>query len=70
MRTKCGEPCEKYSRVCGYFRPVNNWNRGKKNEFADRKVYGWPPPTHKAPADNPPMPCGTPADRGEGKKND
>lgn len=44
MRTKCGEPCEKYSRVCGYFRPVNNWNRGKKEEFRERKLYNWPGP--------------------------
>ena len=23
-------------RVCGYFRPVSNWNKGKKEEFKDR----------------------------------
>ena len=28
--------CEVYSRVCGYFRPVNGWNIGKKQEFQDR----------------------------------
>lgn len=32
-------PCEVYSRVVGYFRPVNNWNDGKKTEYDDRKVY-------------------------------
>ena len=33
-------PCEIYSRVCGYFRPVfQNWNEGKKAEFKDRKPY-------------------------------
>lgn len=29
---------EIYSRVVGYFRPVQNWNIGKKQEFKDRKV--------------------------------
>ena len=36
---KCGEKCEVYSRVTGYFRPVSNWNKGKKEEFKDRKMY-------------------------------
>ena len=36
---KCNEKCEVYSRVTGYFRPVANWNRGKQEEFKDRKVY-------------------------------
>ena len=35
----CGERCEIWSRVCGYFRPVSSWNRGKKQEFADRKTF-------------------------------
>jgi hypothetical protein len=29
----CGKPTEVYSRVCGYHRPVNNWNKGKQEEF-------------------------------------
>ncbi len=36
---KCKEKCEVYSRVCGYFRPVANWNKGKREEFKDRKVF-------------------------------
>lgn len=36
---KCGKSCEVYSRVVGYFRPVANWNRGKKEEFRDRKTF-------------------------------
>ena len=36
---KCGEKCEVYSRVTGYFRPVSNWNKGKKEEFKDRKTF-------------------------------
>ena len=33
-----GTPCEVYSRVVGYLRPVQNWNKGKKEEFKMRKV--------------------------------
>ena len=32
-------PVEVYSRVVGYFRPVNQWNKGKQEEFSERKVY-------------------------------
>lgn len=32
-------PCEIYSRVVGFFRPVQNWNIGKRAEYADRKNY-------------------------------
>ncbi|HAF07542.1 MAG: Uncharacterized protein XD76_0263 [candidate division TA06 bacterium 32_111] len=32
-------PTEIYSRVVGYFRPVNNWNEGKREEFKDRKEF-------------------------------
>lgn len=35
----CGQPTECYSRCCGYFRPVKNWNHGKKEEFKDRKTF-------------------------------
>lgn len=31
--------CEVYSRVCGYMRPVSNWNSAKQQEFKQRKVY-------------------------------
>ena len=36
---KCNEKCEVYSRVTGYMRPVNSWNKGKKEEFKERKTY-------------------------------
>lgn len=42
MSEKCGEKCEVYSRVCGYFRPVANWNKGKKEEFKDREKFKVP----------------------------
>jgi hypothetical protein len=32
-------PCEVYSRVVGYFRPVDAWNIGKRAEFHDRVTY-------------------------------
>ncbi len=35
----CSKPCEVWSRVMGYFRPVDQWNRGKKSEYAERKEY-------------------------------
>ena len=35
----CGERTEVYSRITGYYRPVQNWNDGKAQEFRDRKVY-------------------------------
>lgn len=38
-KNTCGAECEVYSRVCGYFRPVANWNRGKAEEFKDRKTF-------------------------------
>ncbi|MDD5727201.1 MAG: anaerobic ribonucleoside-triphosphate reductase [Victivallales bacterium] len=36
---KCGEKTEVYSRVSGYFRPVADWNKGKKEEFKERSTY-------------------------------
>ncbi len=35
----CGENTEVYSRITGYYRPVQNWNDGKAQEFKDRKLY-------------------------------
>ena len=35
----CGEATEVYSRITGYYRPVQNWNDGKAQEFKQRKVY-------------------------------
>lgn len=39
MKDVHGTPCEVYSRVVGYLRPVGSWNKGKKEEFALRKNY-------------------------------
>ncbi len=39
MKDVHGSKCEVYSRVVGYMRPVSAWNKGKKEEYAMRKVY-------------------------------
>jgi len=39
IMAKCGRKTEIYSRIVGYFRPVSDWNKGKKEEFKDRKVF-------------------------------
>ena len=36
---KCGKKSEVYSRITGYYRPVQNWNDGKTQEYKDRKEY-------------------------------
>ncbi len=46
----CGEETEVYSRIVGYYRPVQNWNLGKKSEYHDRRMY-----------DNAARPAGKPA---------
>ncbi|MBQ6875068.1 MAG: ribonucleoside triphosphate reductase [Lachnospiraceae bacterium] len=35
----CGKKTEVYSRITGYYRPVQNWNDGKSQEYKDRLVY-------------------------------
>ena len=32
-------PCEVYSRIVGYLRPVQNWHQGKQQEFSERKTF-------------------------------
>ncbi len=36
---KCEAKTEVYSRVVGFFRPVQDWNKGKKEEFSERSEY-------------------------------
>ncbi|MBR1560855.1 MAG: ribonucleoside triphosphate reductase, partial [Clostridia bacterium] len=47
----CGKKTEVYSRITGYYRPVQNWNDGKAQEYRDRKVYdiGRSTLTHQGP---------------------
>ena len=35
-------PCEVYSRIVGYLRPVQNWHQGKQQEFSERKAFRVP----------------------------
>lgn len=35
-------PTEIYSRIVGYYRPVQNWHAGKQQEFKDRAMYSIP----------------------------
>lgn len=43
-------PCEIWTRVMGYHRPISSFNIGKKGEFADRKYF-------KEPKDGAPVSC-------------
>ncbi len=36
---ECGNVTEVYTRIVGYYRPVQNWNHGKKSEYSKRLVY-------------------------------
>jgi len=44
----CKAECEVYSRVVGYLRPVNQWNKGKQQEFTDRKTFDMKTVQHAA----------------------
>ena len=46
---ECGEEAEVYSRITGYYRPVQNWNDGKAQEYKDRTVYAESKLTGKKP---------------------
>ena len=60
---KCGKKTEVYSRITGYYRPVQNWNEGKSQEFKHRKEYVLEtsvlkrsaPKAEAAPADSTPV---------------
>lgn len=44
-------PCEVYSRIVGYLRPIQNWNRAKRAEFRARKTYVLQSYTTKKPSE-------------------
>ena len=54
---ECGSSAEVYSRITGYYRPVQNWNDGKSQEYKERKEYDvanrstWPGITKTAKAE-------------------
>jgi ribonucleoside-triphosphate reductase len=39
MAERCQAKTEVYARVCEFFRPVQQWNLGKKEEYRERKVF-------------------------------
>ena len=51
----CGKATEVYSRITGYYRPVQNWNEGKSQEYRERRVYvlDHSTLTHKGPRETP-----------------
>ncbi len=42
VKTELRVPCEVYSRIVGYLRPVQNWHQGKRQEFSERRVFRLP----------------------------
>ena len=39
LKNKVRQKCEVFARVVGYIRPIKNWNKGKAEEFKDRKEF-------------------------------
>ena len=39
VKKECGREMETYARVCGFYRPVQAWNKGKREEFRLRKTF-------------------------------
>jgi ribonucleoside-triphosphate reductase len=37
-----GTPAEVYSRIVGYYRSVRNWNKGKREEYGERRLFAVP----------------------------
>lgn len=50
--TEAKVQCEIYTRVAGYFRPVNQFNKGKQSEYSDRKTVKLPSPPYSASTRN------------------
>ncbi|MCR5143693.1 MAG: ribonucleoside triphosphate reductase [Lachnospiraceae bacterium] len=48
----CGKKAEVYSRITGYYRPVQNWNEGKTQEYKNRKLYDIKTSVLKRPIEN------------------
>jgi ribonucleoside-triphosphate reductase len=49
---ECGESAEVYSRITGYYRPVQNWNAGKTQEYNERREYNIETSVLNRPAEN------------------
>jgi ribonucleoside-triphosphate reductase len=59
---QCHEETEVYSRIVGYYRPVQNWNHGKKSEHGERKVFTVDEKTVR-PNDTRALPAAAPAEK-------
>ncbi len=44
------QPCEIWTRVMGYYRPVSAWNAGKQSEYHERVPYHQPPTAYPSPS--------------------
>ncbi|MCD6361321.1 MAG: hypothetical protein J7M38_10705 [Armatimonadetes bacterium] len=44
------QPCEIWTRVMGYYRPVSAWNAGKQSEYSERVPYHQAPAAYPTPA--------------------
>ena len=55
---ECGTNTEVYSRITGYYRPVQNWNDGKAQEFKDRRLYDQGIAMSKTPVSHAGCGCG------------
>ena len=54
----CGEEAEVYSRITGYYRPVQNWNVGKTQEYNERREYVIDMRNETTISEMPPVPDG------------
>jgi ribonucleoside-triphosphate reductase len=62
LSSEKGTPAEVYSRIVGYYRSVRNWNRGKREEYGERRLYDLSRLEHSDPAAGPAATtCGKPA---------
>jgi ribonucleoside-triphosphate reductase len=50
-----------YARIVGYYRPVKNWNLGKKSEFSERRQFKVSEKTVEPPAPQPETGAGSTA---------
>jgi ribonucleoside-triphosphate reductase len=55
----CESTCEIWSRIVGYFRPVDQWNKGKKSEYKERKEYVVQAQTQNVIEQEPELACQT-----------
>ena len=54
-----GRKTEVYSRIVGYYRSVNNWNRGKREEYRYRRTYAYPTSLPAGKTTESALPCKT-----------